>query len=514
MKRTNGITLIALIITIIVLLILAGVALNSIFGEWNILENANKIVEKYNNNVAKENEMLNEIYLELIERTQGLGGEISIVLNTYNWTNENVTATISSSVNRNLQYKIDDGEWIDGTTVTVQENCTIYARATDGENNSGIKSIKISNIDKIKPNATISLSEITFGVNATINSEDTGGSGVDFSRSKYVLTNNEISLGEDESLYTEGNISEAITEIKKAKKAGTYYLHGLIVDKAGNKQEVISNNSIQVANSIDYDYTGAEQSVNLIPGIYKLECWGAQGGKNGGYGGYSKGCIQLAEEAILYVNVGGVGNTNGTNAYNGGGKGNGGNYAGDGGGATHIAKLPGILSTLKDSIEDIIIVAGGGGGTSETGNIGGSGGGYLGNAGSGNYRGGGATQTEGGTKGTGTAEVGSFGQGGNAELLYPNESERFWAGGGGGGYYGGGGAGWSTTRSYASGGGGGSGYIGNTLLFDKLMYGYSVQESTDTETKTVSTTNVADIATENYAKSGNGYAKITNLNEL
>ena len=66
MKKTDGITLIALIITIIVLLILAGVALATLTGQGNIIENAENAVGKYNNSVKGEQILLNTIekYLE------------------------------------------------------------------------------------------------------------------------------------------------------------------------------------------------------------------------------------------------------------------------------------------------------------------------------------------------------------------------------------------------------------------------------------------------------------------
>ena len=61
MKKTKGITLIALIITIIVLLILAGVALATLTGQGNIIGNAENAVGQYNNSVAEEQQLLNEI---------------------------------------------------------------------------------------------------------------------------------------------------------------------------------------------------------------------------------------------------------------------------------------------------------------------------------------------------------------------------------------------------------------------------------------------------------------------
>ena len=61
MKREKGITLIALVITIIVLLILAGVALATLTGQGNIIGNAENVVGKYNNSVIEEQALLNEI---------------------------------------------------------------------------------------------------------------------------------------------------------------------------------------------------------------------------------------------------------------------------------------------------------------------------------------------------------------------------------------------------------------------------------------------------------------------
>ena len=53
--------MIAVIITIIVLLILAGVALATLTGQGNIIGNAENAVGKYNNSVAEEQQLLNEI---------------------------------------------------------------------------------------------------------------------------------------------------------------------------------------------------------------------------------------------------------------------------------------------------------------------------------------------------------------------------------------------------------------------------------------------------------------------
>ena len=63
MKRTKeqGITLIALVITIIVLLILAGVALATLTGNSSIIDNANYAVTEYNKSANSDQNVLNQV---------------------------------------------------------------------------------------------------------------------------------------------------------------------------------------------------------------------------------------------------------------------------------------------------------------------------------------------------------------------------------------------------------------------------------------------------------------------
>lgn len=71
-KETNGITLVALVVTIIILLILAGVAVATLGGNGNILDNANKAVDKYNSKAEEEEQILGTLEDKLKEY---FGGE-------------------------------------------------------------------------------------------------------------------------------------------------------------------------------------------------------------------------------------------------------------------------------------------------------------------------------------------------------------------------------------------------------------------------------------------------------
>ncbi len=285
------------------------------------------------------------------------------------------------------------------------------------------------------------------------------------------------------------------------------------INNSNNAKKVIC--TIDFVHGQEYEYVGKEQTFTAkLSGKYKLEVWGASGGTmvegTAGYGGYAVGEINLTQNQTLYVNVGGI-PTGTIGGYNGGGNGGVGNNQWNygGGGATHIATETGLLASLKTKTDSVLIVAGGGGagvGSIVSDVLPGSGGGYMGvngsNRGGGSdFSGSGATQTQGGgDRSYRECGLGSFGQGGN----FCNGG--YGGAGGGGGFYGGGGG----SRAHAS-GGGGSGYIGNELLTNKIMWCYNCTESEDEKTKTKTTTNVSEEATSEYAKQGNGYAKITYL---
>ena len=65
MRKEKGITLIALIITIVILIILAGVSINLVLGEDGIINKAKYAKDKYTNSAISEQEQLNELYLQL-----------------------------------------------------------------------------------------------------------------------------------------------------------------------------------------------------------------------------------------------------------------------------------------------------------------------------------------------------------------------------------------------------------------------------------------------------------------
>ena len=311
---------------------------------------------------------------------------------------------------------------------------------------------------------------------------------------------------------------------------------------ASGSTEVTVN--LAINGTYDFDYSGSEVCAIIAKaGYYKLEVWGASGGGNtpgttqssrAGAGGYAIGVVKTSKKELLYFVVGGKGNVTYSGiplgGYNGGGSGGqqDGFGVSSGGGATHIATVPGTLSLLEDYkgalINDsyyesdyILIVAGGGGGSdnlygsynSDDG-TGGSGGGYIGDAGRADSTRSSRSRVNESSMG-GTQTVGfSFGKGEDANTCYDY-------GGGGGGFYGGFQSVGSCPGHTDWGAGGGSGYIASSRLIStstitKHMASFeNPNTSTDNNLKTDNVTCVDSDVVVDCGKIGNGYARITYL---
>lgn len=71
LKSKKGITLIALIITIVILLVLAGAAINLSLGENGIITKTQTAVDKYENAVEEENQVIQDMYSKMFVATSG-----------------------------------------------------------------------------------------------------------------------------------------------------------------------------------------------------------------------------------------------------------------------------------------------------------------------------------------------------------------------------------------------------------------------------------------------------------
>ena len=181
-KSKKGITLVSLVITIIVLMILAGVAISLATGEDSIFSKANEAASKWNESAEKEKDTLEDLIYELNSRSMVEVTDNIVISKTpegTEWTKENITINLSYEnipAGYEIQYKVGEGEWITGTSITVEENNTtihvrLYNASIDDE--TAANNITITNIDKINPIAPTGITK-TENINS-ITVEATGG---------------------------------------------------------------------------------------------------------------------------------------------------------------------------------------------------------------------------------------------------------------------------------------------------------------------------------------------------
>ncbi len=282
-----------------------------------------------------------------------------------------------------------------------------------------------------------------------------------------------------------------------------------------------------------FDYTGSEQSFTVpLQGKYKIELWGAEGGKSlyqgvsyndGGNGAYTKGEISLQKEQTLYLYVGGAGanaskRVESLGGYNGGGNGvpdkADDESSGGGGGATDIRLVNGLWDSFA-SLKSRIMVAAGGGGASWSYAPGAGGGLSADLVGTKSA----INQTTGyafgkGQSGVGDGQCAGSGSVGNGDCGVA---------GAGGGYYGGRSEGITNATSASGGSSFISGYEGcnaikqesveNNIQHTGDSIHYSGLVFTNTEMKSGKEVMPKHDGTQNtmVGNSGNGYARITYL---
>ena len=258
-KRQKGITLISLVVTIVVLLILAGITISTVFSDNGIIKKAQEARNKTLEAVAQEHKDLNQLYNDLEAALNSIPEEPvipkppegAVQISEPSWSNGTASVTITTSeTGFTLQYQIggvDESKWTNITSgksisgLTLGQ--TIYARLYNGKEGSKTADMTIADLNKPQ-DAGISLSGTSTttegSITATVTLKD-NESGVNAISSRWIYNTTSGAIGENESSYTGGSFSSGQRITLKATTAGTYYLHVLTVDNAGNKKETISN---------------------------------------------------------------------------------------------------------------------------------------------------------------------------------------------------------------------------------------------------------------------------------
>ena len=155
-KSQKGITLLALVITIIVLIILAGVGISLVTGDGGIIGRTKNAKETADSSKDNEENRLNEFgeYIDYAEKDQDYDKNITFNYSSRYWTNNNVTVTASAALeNYEIQTSTDANTWYDEASQTLSENGNVYARLVNRTLNLATEYVvaTVDNIDKVKP---------------------------------------------------------------------------------------------------------------------------------------------------------------------------------------------------------------------------------------------------------------------------------------------------------------------------------------------------------------------------
>ncbi len=273
MKKDKGITLIALVVTIVVLLILASITVGTLMGENGTIKKAKEA--KREHEISQEREIVELSAVQAADKdkfgniqignlnqtlTENIGngkyelGEddtkfiikftnsasktehyvwkdipiltnnnVQIACNPNTWTNQNVTATVTTEIKGFILQTSKDGKnWTTKKQQTYSENGTIYVRIIN-ENGDYSKSLtgNITNIDKTKP-IIKTVTSTTNSIKLTATDEASGIVG-------YAATTNNTAP----TNFIKCTSTKALNvRIENLKQNTTYYVW--VKDQAGN----------------------------------------------------------------------------------------------------------------------------------------------------------------------------------------------------------------------------------------------------------------------------------------
>src|SRR5574344_1880970 len=157
-EKERGVTLVALAVTIVVLLIIAGVSIGIATNNNGVIKKVQNTSSRFETNKNDLSNSLDTLYDKLSGGVKNLTSTvIRIIPSTTEWTNQNVKITISKiATDYSIQYSTDGTSWkeYNNEAVIVDKNLTITARLYKGAELGNTASYKVTNIDKRPPTTT------------------------------------------------------------------------------------------------------------------------------------------------------------------------------------------------------------------------------------------------------------------------------------------------------------------------------------------------------------------------
>lgn len=206
---------------------------------WNLSSDGLTLTKVYTSNISEEIYVkdiagnITTVYIN-VENIDKVGPKVEVAYSNIEYTNGNVKVEITSD--KQLQ-ELDGWNLSEDKKVLTREydkNVKEEIKVKDLAGNEITIEISIDNIDKENPEAAVV--DDTLFLSKEISTKLTVAdkiSGIDFDKSYYKIDTSE-KIAEDYSTYTKITSEETIIN-ETVLNDGTYYLHAVLVDKAGNK---------------------------------------------------------------------------------------------------------------------------------------------------------------------------------------------------------------------------------------------------------------------------------------
>ena len=271
-KKEKGVTIVALVVTIIVMLILAGIVISSV-KDGGVTKKTKEAVGEYNEYKATEQKKTENLIVGLDNKDKGRA-KLTVVKSTEEWTKENIKAET------NINYvpdgyeiymkKGETGSWIQTTETIVEvadysEPVKVYASLIkDGDTSKPYNQVYVivDNIDNEKPDKTKPDARATKDTVTVTNRQKDEKSGIDESKTEYAIRKK----GEDDwSDWQKEN------EFKDLEENTDYEVKTKSTDKVGNEEE---SEITEIRTKSDYTpptdtAPGAEATTSTIEVINK-----------------------------------------------------------------------------------------------------------------------------------------------------------------------------------------------------------------------------------------------------
>ena len=205
----------------------------------------------------------------------------AITFGSTTWNGGTASITVNTNTDLTIEYQVGEITEENWTSLASEEAISnlshgniVYARLTDGTNHGDYASVTIEdNVNPKAANIQLSGTSIKSGgtITATVTHID-DESGVDIANCRYIWNSSSSKLGTNESSYTEGTFVSNGQQLSKTfNNTGTYYLHVLTKDVAGNKIETVSK-----AVTVQQVYTWTKYNIDTVysylssPGSWEL----------------------------------------------------------------------------------------------------------------------------------------------------------------------------------------------------------------------------------------------------